>query len=71
MKYVSSNKKDYFKEEWINHIDYKNTWLLLNFVDYFGRIKKSYYTWTTRKNQAKLSKAIKRARHMALLKFTR
>lgn len=71
MKYVNDTKRCFFEANWIKNIDYKNISVLLKFVDYFWKIKKSYYSWTTRRNQAKLAKAIKRARHMALIQFTR
>lgn len=71
MKYVNSNKKCFFTSEWVKYIDYKNVPMLLDFVDYFGKIKKSYYTGTSRKKQAELSRAVKRARHMGLLAFAR
>jgi len=71
MKHVSSDKKCYFAEKWIQHIDYKNIPLLLKFVNYFWKIKKSYYSWVARKKQAELAKSVKKARHMALISFVR
>lgn len=71
MKYVNASKKCYFKENWIRLIDYKNIPLLLKFVDYFWKIKKSYYMWTSRKMQSELAKSIKRARYMWLLSYVR
>ncbi len=52
-------------------IDYKLSPALLSFVDYYGRIKKSYFKGTCRKHQANIALAVKRARHMGLLSFTR
>lgn len=71
MKYVNKDKRCYFKENEIKEIDYKNIPLLLKFVDYFWKIKKSYYTWTSWKMQKKLALAVKRARQMALISFVR
>ncbi len=71
MKYVNKDKKCYFDQNSIKEIDYKNVTQLLKFVDYFWRLKKSYYTWTSRKMQQKLSQAVKRARLMALISFVR
>ncbi len=71
MKFVDSTKKCFFKSNWIKDIDYKNVPMLLKFVDYFWKIKKSYYTWTSIKMQSKLALAIKKARHMWLSAFTR
>ena len=52
-------------------IDYKLSPALLSYVDYYGRIKKSYYKGTCRKDQSRIALAVKRARHMWLLAFTR
>ncbi len=71
MKYVNNSKKCYFKTNWILDIDYKNIPILLNFIDYFWKIKKSYYNWTSRKMQARLAQSVKRARHMGLIAFVR
>lgn len=71
MKYVNNTKKCYFKENWIINIDYKNIPLLLNFVDYFWKIKKSYYNGNSRKMQSRLAQSVKRARHMGLIAFVR
>jgi len=51
-------------------IDYKNVRLLQEFLDDRGRIRKARQTGTCRKHQRKLSRAIKRAREVALLPYT-
>lgn len=71
MKYVNKQKKCFFKENAIKKIDYKNIPLLLKFVDYFGKIKKSYYTWTSRGMQKQLASSVKKARQMALICYVR
>jgi small subunit ribosomal protein S18 len=71
MKFIRSDMDCPFKSTKGAEINYKNIPLLLQYVDYFGRIKKSYYKGISRKYQAKLSNAIKKARHMGLLAFTR
>jgi len=71
MKYISKNLACPFNADTSLTINYKNVGLLLSYVDYFGRIKKSYFKGTTRKNQALMAKAIKKARHMGLMNFTR
>ena len=71
MKFVDSNCRCYFCENGINQIDYKDVGILLRFVDYFGRMKKSYYKGNCRKHQSRLALAIKRAREMALLSYKR
>lgn len=51
-------------------IDYKDLPTLKHFVDGFRRIKNRYYTGVCLNHQKKLTLAVKRARHMALLPFT-
>ncbi len=50
-------------------IDYKNYDLLRRFVHEDGKIRARRQTGTCAKHQRKLAKAIKRARHLALLPF--
>lgn len=54
----------------IQDIDYKDLGTLKMFVDGFKKIKNRYYTGVCLAHQKKLAKAIKRARHLALLPFT-
>lgn len=51
-------------------IDYKNVNVLRQFLDERARIKKARQTGTCRKHQRKLTRAVKRAREMALLQYT-
>jgi len=51
-------------------IDYKDSPTLKHFVNGFKKIKGRYYTGVCLSHQKKLSNAIKRARHLALLPFT-
>ena len=51
------------------YIDYKNTDLLLRFLNEQGKILPRRITGTTAKQQRQLSSAIKRARHLALIPF--
>lgn len=51
-------------------IDYKDVPTLKHFVDGFQKIKNRYYSGVCLSHQKKLSKGIKRARHLALLPFT-
>ena len=53
------------------NIDYKNVELLKKYITKFGKIVPRYYSGVTLKNQKKLSKAIKRARIMALIPFVK
>ncbi len=68
---MQQKKQCYFTNNKITYIDYKNVRLLRRFIDRFGRIKPRYYTGTTLRNQKKLETAIKRARIMGLLPFTK
>ena len=52
-------------------IDYKNTELLSQFITERGKIMPRRMTGTCAKHQRKLATAIKRARIIALLPFTR
>ncbi len=56
--------------DWQN-IDYKNVSLLKKYITKFGKIVPRYYSGVSLKNQKKLSKAIKRARIMALIPFVK
>lgn len=64
-------KKKYcfFKKTGIKYIDYKDPDFLLNFVNEQGRILPRRITGTSWKYQKRLARAIKRARHLALLPF--
>lgn len=59
-----------FTREKVKDIDYKDINLLREYVDKSGKIAPSYFTGTRNYYQRKLTKAIKRARYMALLPYT-
>lgn len=63
--------KDYFEENQIQHIDYKEVQILSKFINPFGRILSRRRTGLNAKNQRKLANAIKRARFMGLLPYVR
>ena len=65
------NRKKYcrFKKAGIKYIDYKNPDFLLKLVNEQGKILPRRLTGTSLKYQRKVSQAIKRARHLALLPF--
>ncbi len=63
--------KDYFEENQIKHIDYKEVQILSKFINPFGRILSRRRTGLNAKNQRKLANAIKRARFMGLLPYVR
>ncbi|MCB9805987.1 30S ribosomal protein S18 [Candidatus Nomurabacteria bacterium] len=60
---------DYFAENNIQHIDYKDLKVLNNFINPQGRILSRKRTGLTAKNQRKVETAIKRARFMGLMPF--
>jgi len=54
----------------IDEINYKNVQVLSRFVDNYGRIHNRRKTRVTAKMQRKVTRAIKRARHLALMPYT-
>ena len=54
----------------IGSIDYKNVQLLKRYTSDTGKILPRRITMATAKQQRKIAKAIKTARHMALLPYT-
>jgi len=68
---VDVKKKKYcrFKKSGIKYIDYKDADFLLKFVNDQGRILPSRLTGTSAKYQRKISQAVKRARHIAMLPY--
>ncbi len=64
-------KKKYcrFKKNGIKYIDYKDENFLLKFVNDQGKILPRRLTGTSIKYQKKVTQAIKRARHIALLPY--
>lgn len=63
------SRRCYFKANKIDHIDYKDLDLLRYFISENGRILASRLTGTSSSYQRKLSKAIKRARYLALIPY--
>lgn len=68
---VGSNKKKYcrFKKSGIKYIDYKDPEFLKKFLNEQGRILPRRITGTSLKFQRRIARAVKRARHLALLPF--
>lgn len=60
---------DYFKENQIDYIDYKDLNSLRKFINPYGRILSKKRTGLTAVNQRRLAQAIKRARFMGLLPY--
>ncbi|RSL28794.1 30S ribosomal protein S18 [Salibacterium salarium] len=61
----------YFTVNKIEKIDYKDVELLKKFISERGKILPRRVTGTSAKYQRRLTKAIKRARHVALLPYVR
>lgn len=58
-----------FKKNGIKYVDYKDPNFLLKFVNEQGKILPGRITGTSSKYQKKVSTAIKRARHLALMPY--
>ncbi len=58
-----------FKKNGIKYIDYKDPNFLLKFVNEQGKILPRRITGTSEKYQKKVTQAIKRARHLAILPY--
>ncbi len=58
-----------FKKSGIKYIDYKDADFLLKLINEQGKILPRRLTGTSVKYQRKVSKAVKRARHLALLPY--
>ena len=68
---VEIKKKKYcrFKKNRIRYIDYKDPEFLKKFLNDQGKILPRRITGTSLKYQRKVAKAVKRARHLALLPY--
>ena len=58
-----------FLKQKIKHIDYKNPDFLLRFLNEQGKLLPRRITGTSLKFQRKVSQAVKRARHIAVLPY--
>ena len=66
---VKKDKYCRFKKAGIKYIDYKDPKFLLKFVNEQGKILPRRVTGTSAKYQRKVSTAVKRARHLALMPY--
>jgi len=64
-----NSKQCFFKQNGINHIDYKDTEILKKFLNPHGRILSKKKSGVSSKNQRALANAIKLARFMGLLPY--
>ena len=68
---IEVNKSKYcrFKKSGIKFIDYKDPEFLMKFVNEQGKLLPRRLTGTSAKYQKKVSQAVKRARHLAILPY--
>jgi len=68
---IGSQRKKYcrFKKSNIRYIDYKDPEFLLKFINEQGKILPRRLTGNSLKYQRRVSQAIKRARHIAILPY--
>lgn len=68
---IETKKEKYcwFKKAGIKYVDYKDADFLLQFVNEQGKILPRRITGTSIKYQRKVSQAIKRSRHLALMPY--
>ena len=68
---IGMNKKKYcrFKKTGIKYIDYKDPQFLLKFINEQGKLLPRRITGNSLKFQRKISQAVKKARHLAILPY--
>ena len=68
---IGQKRKKYcrFRKFGIKHIDYKDADFLLQFVNDQGKILPRRITGNSLKYQRKVARAVKRARHLAMLPY--
>jgi small subunit ribosomal protein S18 len=66
---VKKDKYCRFKKSGIKYIDYKDPNFLMKFVNEQGKILPRRLTGTSLKFQRKVSTALKRARHLAIMPY--
>ena len=66
---VKKSKYCRFKKSGIKFIDYKDPEFLMKFVNEQGKLLPRRLTGTSAKYQKKVSQAVKRARHLAILPY--
>ena len=66
---IKKDKYCRFKKSGIKYVDYKNPDYLIKFINEQGKILPRRLTGTSQKYQKKVNKAVKRARHLAILAY--
>ena len=64
-------KTEPFAEARIRHLDYKDDRLLSRFITETGKLLPGRLTGATARHQRQLAKAIKKARYLALIPYTK
>lgn len=62
-------KQDYYTQNNIKYVDFRDIDILKKFINPSGRIQSRRRTGLTAKNQRKVAEAIKHARFMALMPY--
>jgi len=66
---IKKDKYCRFRKSGIKYVDYKDPDWLIRFINEQGKILPRRLTGTSQKYQKKVNKAVKRARHIALLPY--
>lgn len=66
---IKKNKYCRFQKSGIKYVDYKDADFLIKLVNEQGKILPRRITGTSAKYQKRVNKAIKRARHLAILPY--
>ena len=66
---INTAKYCRFKKAGIKYVDYKNPDFLIKFINEQGKLLPRRLTGTSAKYQRKVSQAVKRARHLAILPY--
>ena len=65
----SAKKTCPFDKPGVTYIDYKDFPILKPYIDYFGNIRKRYYSGTCLKHQKMIKNAVERARFLGMLAY--
>ena len=65
------NPQCHFTANKIDYVDYKNVSLIRKFLTKYFKIVPRYYSGTSLKHQKKLANAVKKARYMALIPYSK
>ena len=66
---IKKEKYCRFKKSWIKFIDYKDPDFLMKLINEQGKLLPRRITGTSAKYQKRVSQAVKRARHLAILPY--